>query len=260
MTRTIQSVLKNEPPGFSERALMPTAEATIQTGRASRYLIQLCRHADQMRRIRHRTSGSGDEQSPAVVERIDFSDTVGVVRFADGVLRLRASGDVLTLRIEAADEDSLHRLQNGIGRRLRTIGRRDGLTLTWRHVETPAEPAKVGGPDQEPEPQPATRKFRWRSRLAAIAVIAAGALIVALHLGLGGAALAASAWAGWIGNIVVAVIVGTVVVIGVHVTAGRFAYRGGKVIHAGWKQRRPSSGTTSPHDPTHDHTTNGEPT
>ncbi|MDO3634591.1 DUF2218 domain-containing protein [Mycolicibacterium arseniciresistens] len=131
---------------------MLTAEATVATSRASRYLTQLCRHADQMRRIGHRTSRNGDEQMPAVLERVEYSSTAGTVRFADGMLHVRASRDTLTLRIEAADEDSLRRLQNGIGRRLRTIGRRDKLALTW------------GRPDMQPDRTRSAPTTRTRHR------------------------------------------------------------------------------------------------
>ncbi|MDO3634590.1 hypothetical protein [Mycolicibacterium arseniciresistens] len=78
-------------------------------------------------------------------------------------------------------------------------------------------------------------------------------MIVALHLGLGGAALAASAWTGWIGNAVLVGIVGAAVVVGAHVIAGRFAYRSGKAVHARWKLRRPSP-RTSAEDTNGEHT------
>jgi hypothetical protein len=194
---------------------MPTAEASVTTDRASRYLVQLCGHAEQMRRMRHRPSkGHGDRPG---VGHVDYSDTAGTVRFDDGLLVLRASADALTLRIEAGDEDGLRRLQDGIAGRLRTIGRRDRLTLTWHEVETAAAPTEA--------PELVHRKRWWRSSFGLLAVLGAIALIVALHLGLGSDVLLVTSLA-------------TVVFIGVHVLAARFAYRGGKAAHKRWKARR----------------------
>jgi hypothetical protein len=206
---------------------MPIAEATVPTDRARRYLIQLCRHADQMRRMRH---GGGPS-----VDHVEYSDYVGIVRFADGVLTLQASADALVLRVQAADDDGLRRLQDGIATRLRTIGRRDRLTLAWREAENRADLIGLTGTKSSPEATAGKR--RWRSRFGIFALLGAGALIVALHLGLGGAALAASAWTGWVGNILLVTTLATVVVIGAHVILGRYAYRGGKAVHVRWRKR-----------------------
>jgi hypothetical protein len=180
---------------------MPTAEAQIQTDRASRYLIQLCRHAEHMRAMRR-------------VDHVDYSDTVGLVRFSDGELRLQATADDLTLRIEAADDNALQRLQDGIGDRLQKIGRRDQLTLTWHQVER--------------RPDPPTEKHRPRRLLGIVALLGGGALIVALHLGLGGTALAATALTGWLGNTLLAIILAATVLIAAHLLVGRFVFRRGK--------------------------------
>jgi hypothetical protein len=207
---------------------MPIAEASVPTDRSSRYLVQLCRHADQMRRMRH---GGGPR-----VDHVEYSETVGVIRFTDGVVTLQASTDTLTLRIEAADEDGVRRLQDGIANRLRTIGRRDGLTLFWHQAEGAADPAVITVDESSTERAP--RKGRWRSRFGVLALLIAGSLIVALHLGVGGAALAASAWTGWVGNVLLAAILGTVVFIAAHVVLGRYAYRGGKAVHSRCRKRR----------------------
>lgn len=113
---------------------MPTAEAQVTTDRASRYLVQLCRHLGRMSRMRH-----GGESPPAV-EHVDRSDTTGTIRFTHGTCTLHATDDVLTLRIEADDEDSLRQLQQGIARRLGTIGRRDELTVHWRQLPAAEDP------------------------------------------------------------------------------------------------------------------------
>lgn len=114
---------------------MPVAEARVSTGRASRYLKQLCRHADQMRRMRHQAA-AGHSVSPAgpEVSHVDYSDAVAAVRFADGQLTMQATADTLTLRVEAVDDDALRRLQDGVAARLHTIGRRDQLATTWHRA------------------------------------------------------------------------------------------------------------------------------
>ena len=49
---------------------MPTAEAHVQTEHPSRYLAQLCKHARQVHRLRHRppTHDGGDPQPPPKVQ------------------------------------------------------------------------------------------------------------------------------------------------------------------------------------------------
>jgi len=131
---------------------MLIAEARVPTDRASRYLIQLCRHAEHLRRLRRvQVVGVGAGRRSPEVDHVDYSDTVGTVRFADGQLTARASADTLTLRIEAADDDALRRLQVGIAARLHTIGRRDQLTTIWRRPETAPVP---------PEDSPTARHLR----------------------------------------------------------------------------------------------------
>jgi hypothetical protein len=170
------------------------------------------------------------------VDDVDYSDTVGTVRFADGRLRMRASADALTLRIEAANDDALLRLQDGVGARLNKIGRRDQLTTTWRRLETPAWP-DVTVESTDPAAEPGTKRRRWPRRLTVMGLIAGGALIVALHLGVGGAALAAMPWTGWVGGSLLVIILAKLVFIASHVILGRFAFRRGRAIHARWKLR-----------------------
>jgi hypothetical protein len=148
------------------------------------------------------------------VDHVDYSDSVGLVRFSDGELRLQATADDLTLRIEAADDNALQRLQDGIGERLQTIGRRDQLTLTWHHVES--------------RPDPPTEKHRPRRLLGITALLGGGALIVALHLGLGGSALATTDLTGWPGYTLLAIILAAVILIAAHVLLGRYVFRRGK--------------------------------
>jgi hypothetical protein len=129
---------------------MPIAEAHVPTERASRYLVQLCRHLGHMSRLRHqRPAGPGGQSSPAV-RHVDWSDTTGTIRFAQGTCTLLATDDALTVRVDADDEDALRRLQDGIIRRLNTIARRDHLTVHWQRSDT--EPTPPSGVASTPVP------------------------------------------------------------------------------------------------------------
>ncbi|MER6076059.1 DUF2218 domain-containing protein [Streptomyces sp. NPDC001817] len=216
---------------------MPTAAAHIPTERASRYLVQFCRHLGQMSRMRHqrpaRHEGGG---MPPTVQDVDHSDTCGVIRFDGGQLTLQATSDTLSLRVDADDEDILQRLQTGITARLEKIGRRDQLTVTWRRCQTPpVPPGESAGPASASEPGTARRPGRGRT----IGLMAVGAAVVAVHLGLGGAALAASTWTGWAVNAVVAIILLKVVFVAGHVVLGRFAIRRGRSLQPRWVLRHP---------------------
>lgn len=182
---------------------------------------------------------------PPGVDHVDSSDTFGTVRFVQGQLALQANADTLTLRVEAADEDSLRRLQDGVGARLHKIGRRDQLTLTWHRLETSPESPGHSAHGTDPAAGPGGGKRRWRSRIGWVGLVGAGALIVAAHVGLGGAVLATAAWTGWVDNVLLASILGTVVFLAAHVIAGRYAFRRGKAVHAHWKLRRWSAEPTS---------------
>ena len=50
----------------------------------------------------------------------------------------RIDGDVLSVRIESADEVDLRRIQDVIGTDLARLGAREGLEVTWRDLGSPA--------------------------------------------------------------------------------------------------------------------------
>jgi len=217
---------------------MPVAEARVPTSRASRYLKQLCRHADQMRRMRHRSSaGETASPTPPAVNHVDYSDAVAAVQFADGRLTMQATADTLTLRVEAADDDALRRLQDGVAARLHTISRRDQLATTWQRLEAPPVAPGDTAQDAGGPVGPGKRKRRWPRRLTVLGLVAGGALIVAVHLGIGGAAVAALPWTGWVGGSLLVIILAKLVFIASHVIVGRIAFRRGKTLHARWKLR-----------------------
>jgi hypothetical protein len=125
---------------------MLIAEASVQTERSSRYLVQLCQHINKVRRAH-----------PQMQAHVEWSDDRGVISFGSGRCTLRADSGVLSLRAEAPDEEGLHQLQQRIGDRLEQVGRRDRLTVTW----TPPR----GAGEQPPSPPPGTTKANGRTRI-----------------------------------------------------------------------------------------------
>lgn len=105
-----------------------TAHARVETGRASRYLAQLCEHLNQMTQ-HHMHVHDG---TPPAVERVEWSDSDGVIDFDCGRCTLLATGDALTLSVDATDQQSQRRIQDVLTLRVQTIGRRDDLNVTWQ--------------------------------------------------------------------------------------------------------------------------------
>lgn len=99
---------------------MVIAEARVATQRPGRYLVQLCRHIGQVA-----------QAHPQMQASVECSDDRGVIDFGWGRCTLSAGPGVLTLRAEAADEDSLFRLEQRLVDRLEQVGRRDRLVVTW---------------------------------------------------------------------------------------------------------------------------------
>ena len=195
---------------------MPVAEARVPTRRAGKMV------------------------SPAApqVDHVDYSDSMAAVHFADGRLTILATADTLTLRVEAADDDALRRLQDGMAARLHKIGRRDQLATTWQRLDIPPAPPRDTAQHVGMPASPGSPKRRWHRRLTVLGVVAGGALIVAVHLGIGGAAVAALPWTGWVGGSLLVIVLAALVFIASHVILGRFAFRRGKTIHARWTSRR----------------------
>jgi hypothetical protein len=114
---------------------MHSAEASIATDRAERYVDQLCSHLSQLQHMRHLPKGGHGDSAVPRVEHIETTPGRAEVRFADGSWTLRAVADALVLRVEADDRATLERLRNAITARITKIGRRDGLTVTWQELE-----------------------------------------------------------------------------------------------------------------------------
>ncbi len=145
---------------------MLSAEADIQTENAARYLARLCGHAGKMgaagHRLRHRRPSSARGDAPPEVRSVECSETQGTVTLDRGQWTMRARPGRLTVRAEAADEESLRRIQALLTTRLQDLGRREHLTVAWRpataEARTTARPedldAERAGP---PAPLPADR-------------------------------------------------------------------------------------------------------
>ena len=115
---------------------MPGAEAHVQTSSAGRYLARLCQHAGKMgqpQRHRPRTHGSSGG-SPEVLHA-EYSETEGSIVLNWGRCSLKAGPGSLTLRADAADEESLTRIQDMIAGRLEKFGRRENLSVTWHPAQ-----------------------------------------------------------------------------------------------------------------------------
>ena len=118
---------------------MLTAEARVATERASRYLVQLCKHAAAMGAAHGhgaRAHLHGRLVRREVQVQSDWFETHGTVTFDPwGRCTVTADTNTLVVRIEAADEQSLHRVQDVVARDLGRFGRRDELAVSWRRVE-----------------------------------------------------------------------------------------------------------------------------
>ncbi|WP_433514344.1 DUF2218 domain-containing protein [Nonomuraea sp. CA-143628] len=166
---------------------MQRVEAHITTDRASRYLVQLCRHADQMGRGLPTGPGHGPHaggERPKSV-KADWSETDGTIDLDWGTCTLRATPEGLTVRVEAADEDRLQRVQALLTRNITRMGRRDHLSVDWRRPDGTTSPA----------PAPATAPSH-RSRYLTLGLTLVAVLAVAVHAGLAAGVLAIPQWAG----------------------------------------------------------------
>ena len=110
---------------------MPSAEAYVQTSSGGRYLARLCQHAGRWRPQRHRPRAHGGSGGPPEVLHAECSETEGLIVLSWGRCALKAGPDSLALRADAADEESLARIQDMIAGRLEKFGRRENLSVTW---------------------------------------------------------------------------------------------------------------------------------
>ncbi len=191
---------------------MLIVEAQVETERPSRYLVQLCRHFNHKgRHLHHRPRSHlvGDMQAPPEVRaHVEWSDTYGIVSLNWGQCTMQATPHTLTLRAEATDGENLQRVQDLVAGHLERFGRRDHLKVNWRRPSAPTVQPSEGASTAPKPPQNASPRREHRKT---VVLTAAGALAVAMHLGLGGAVLAV--WMGWTTGIVFTVVLVTVVAV-----------------------------------------------
>lgn len=107
---------------------MPVAQSRIDTPQAGRFLVQLCQHAKKFSgRLKHFHPGAA---RPDVLG-VEWTDTDGTLTLSWGTCVLHVESDTLTVRVEAADDDNLKRVQDIIAADLERFGRRDHLTVSW---------------------------------------------------------------------------------------------------------------------------------
>lgn len=100
---------------------MPTAETRVATDRASRYLVQLCEHLNQL---------SAGHRGPGV-RSVEWTESHGVVTLDFGRCELDADDEGLVVRVVADDARLLTHFEAELAARIETIGRRDGLVVEW---------------------------------------------------------------------------------------------------------------------------------
>ncbi|MGY0002405.1 DUF2218 domain-containing protein [Micromonospora sp. I033] len=181
---------------------MPVLQAQIQTDRATRYLVQFCKHAAAMGGGVH-SARMRSHMRRGVQVAAEWTDIRGTVTFdAWGRAELTADGNSLTVRIEAADEDRATQIRDIITRDLERFSRRDPLAIAWQRLEsTDAAARREAGSLPSGQRRPFTR-----SRLQTAALALAVVLVVALHVGLAGSVVAQSRSTGLAANAVVALI------------------------------------------------------
>jgi|ERR1043165_1546216 hypothetical protein len=106
--------------GSNNEVLMPASQATVTTASASRYLQQLCKHWS------HKFA-------------VEFTPEHGVIPFDDTRrCTLDASPDRLALRIEAADDATVERMQGVVIDHLKRFAFREELgDVKWEIASTP---------------------------------------------------------------------------------------------------------------------------
>ena len=117
---------------------MLTADARIETPNASRYLDQLCKHAAAIGAGRHGPRMHlGHELARSEVHvHVDRNDAHATLSFDPwGQCSMTADRATLTVRIEAADEQNLHRIRDTLARDLERFGGRERLKVTWNRQD-----------------------------------------------------------------------------------------------------------------------------
>lgn len=99
---------------------MHIAQARVRSERASRYLVQLCKH------FAHKI--------PA-----DYDERTGKVDFQPGLCVMHATGDWLSLRCEASSEPDLIRVKSIVADHLARFAWQEGIAVEWHDEQKLAE-------------------------------------------------------------------------------------------------------------------------
>jgi len=79
------------------------------------------------------------------IQHVEWSDTRGTLTLTWGRCTMQAGPGTLTVRAEAASDESLQRVQDLITRNLERFGRREHLKVTWQPLQTPTAQAGENG-------------------------------------------------------------------------------------------------------------------
>jgi hypothetical protein len=121
---------------------MQSAEAVIETEQASRYLVQFCRHAQQMGGhlggpLGHLRRAMDHGAARPELQHVEWTETNGTIVLNWGQCTMEASPEALRARAEATDEENLKRIQDLVTTRLESFGRRGNLRVVWRLLSSP---------------------------------------------------------------------------------------------------------------------------
>ncbi len=126
---------------------MPAAETSIRTDHAAVYLTRLCGHAGKMSaaagRLRHRPRGRAGG-GPPQFEQVQQSGDEATVTLDCGHWTMHADPGQLRIRAQAPEQHSLQCIQDLLTARLRKLGHREQLTITWHPVPDQEEPGQPG--------------------------------------------------------------------------------------------------------------------
>ena len=118
---------------------MPMVEARIETEQSSRYLVRFCKHAASMGRAQGhgpRVHLSEALSRGEVDVQAEWSDTHGTITFNPwGRCEIAATPTTLVLRIEAAGEEHLRRIQDIVTRDLDRFRGSEQLAIDWRRPD-----------------------------------------------------------------------------------------------------------------------------
>jgi hypothetical protein len=100
-------------PALTEGTAMHTSQAQVATAAASRYLVQLCKH------WAHKLD-------------VEYTSETARIQFPSGLCRMKADAADLLVIVEAADADTVSRLQGVVEEHLRRFAFREQLgTFAW---------------------------------------------------------------------------------------------------------------------------------